>query len=163
MLAGVCNDLTLQFPRGASPAGAIFAATRDNIRARPKSFYSNMLTLYSDESRADSDLPVGMDRRTYVHYLGYVFEAIWGRVFGGAAAISLRAAAPAALVATDWTVQNHDCPMYHAVQAKALGLDMAAGPWGMPQEPCRLPSGCKPEFDTTKYDQFGKPTGDWLG
>ena len=55
--------------------GAIFAATRENIRLHPKSFYENILTLYKEGS---------LGRRSEsINHLGYALEVMWGRIFSG--------------------------------------------------------------------------------
>ena len=55
--------------------GAIFAATRENIRLHPKSFYENMLTLYKEDSLGH--------RSEAIYHLGYALEVMWGRIFSG--------------------------------------------------------------------------------
>jgi hypothetical protein len=56
--------------------GAIFAATRANIRLHPKSFYESMLALYKEEGS------LGRESEAIDH-LGYALEVMWGRIFSG--------------------------------------------------------------------------------
>jgi hypothetical protein len=112
-----------------------------------------MLALLTGERVAPDSVPVSGLRQyrahtdrlanggRYKHLLGYVFEAVWGRAFGGADAIKLRGKNAAESTASDWRVQNHNCAMY-SIQN------------GGRQEPCRLPAGCIADQDLTDYKEY---------
>ena len=78
--------------------GAIFAATRENIRLHPKSFYENILTLYKEDS---------LGRRSEsINHLGYALEVMWGRIFSGE---SVHAGNPAERVVSDHRFGSSIC------------------------------------------------------
>jgi hypothetical protein len=86
--------------------GAVVATTRDNIRFRPRAFYENILRMYDSDDQYGHGTQYGVRGMSSLRGLGYVLEALWGRILGGEMARKLGPDNPAqtgSCYPGDWT------------------------------------------------------------